>query len=378
LNARARHLPTFQEENMNRLDSRIARELAGWTVIALVCCTVAFFVTQFLRLLPSMTDIGIPALVLGQIMACLSVSVVAWALTPAIIIGAFATAGAMSVRGEFVATDSAGISRFRLLRMPVLMTLFLTVLSAFLWLDGAPAARGVAARFAVEIIPEGLADALDRGVFYTPANGLAFYADTSAGKGHYKGVVLSRTTPDDAVLLVAADARLTFPDHLRRVHLAVTDGELFRFRGDERTTVSFGTLSMAVDLPDAPSSLPFLPAHMSRTTAALRGPACDGASPEQWQFELWRRHARPLSFFLLGITSLLAAFSGNWRRKSMAVLPGIGLFLFVHLCERAAEVLMEQGTISPFQGAFFPLIPVGAILAAGLLVSKYRFGGRAL
>jgi lipopolysaccharide export LptBFGC system permease protein LptF len=360
---------------MFRLATYIGRQLLPWLALALGGAILLFLVTQLLRVAPVFAGAGAGAAETGRALALLAVPVIGWALTPAFAVAVFAVAGRMSADGELAALDSAGLARSAALAGPSLLAVPVAALSAWVWLEAAPASQAELRALAARLAGRALAGRVEPGRFLAPAPGLSLYADAREGDV-YRGVLIEDACdPDRAVRVAAGEARVGFDEGEESLVLAARRGTAFLSfgAGSGPSAVSFGALEVRVPVGgELAERLGFLPPDMAIPTAGLLGPRRSGFTAAQWSYALWRRVAGPLGFAALAIVSIGLAFGGSWRRQGPAVAAAAALFLAYHLLGRAGESLMQAQGLPPVVAALGP-----AALVAGVAAIRYRRGGKA-
>ncbi len=348
---------------MYRLSTYIVRQILVWQVIALAGLTLAFLITQLLRVLPVFAGAGAGVLESATAIGLLLVPVATWSITPAFAIAVFSTAGRMGADGELTAVDACGLSRHRLALGPIALATVIFVISAWLWLDAAPRAQRHLRAIATDIAARALAGRLEPNRFISPMSGVTFFADARETDGSLRGVFLEDARETDRpVQFVASRAVLGLaPDH-RTLAIRFDSGSAFYptySAGGQPAALSFDRLEIEIPFAEElEQRLDFLPALLAVSTPRLLGKAPPGVSPNEWSYALWRRVAGPFGFLSLSLLAGFLAFGVTWRRCGLAVAFAAALFLLYHLLCRLGESLMYSQLIGALEAAALPVVLV--------------------
>ena len=364
---------------MNPIDSNIAKRLMLWTGTTLFSALTVFMATQALRLAPFFAASSLSVIQTLQLIFFFQIPVTGWAITPAFIISVFAVAGAMSAKGEFTAIDSAGISRIRLLAVPSVFLLFLFTASTFIWIWAAPLSikrfRSLAQHAALEKI---ISDLDDR-IFNNPLPGLIFYADKKESFSQFTGIYIQTAANNKKIHLFAKSATLNINPRHKTLDILLRSGDLFipgrtapqHGQLPDNISASFKNMTVSISLDfKVDSQMQFIPLQLTKSTYELTKQPPASIKPQIWNFELWRRVARPFEFLLTGILTLFLSFFVTWQKRWKAYLAAAALFFWVHILSRGGEVLMQAGHLSGFEGAFLSVSVTAATVFLILVTLK--------
>lgn len=362
---------------MNPIDTYITKKLIAWVMISLVCASFLFFATQAFRLAPLFLGAELSgSLLLAFIWV--QVPVLGWALSPAVAVAIFAVAGGMAQRGELLAADSVGITRFRLVRWPLVLTAFLSFVSVWLWVFAAPQSQRRLQQFAKVSIASAIVGSIPSGQFVEPIDGMVFFAEQKKGPGNFRNVTLKRTENEKTQLLAASEAKMSVEKGTSFIRIKLREGALFNVLdvGEEITVLHFGELESKMSIArELESKMSFLPHIMTLSTAALQTKVNTPNAANRYSFELYRRFAKPLEFLLLALISIALAFGIRWEKRAASFGGALFLFVLMHLLTRGAEVWMLRDNIGPDSAAFFSsiVLGIGGGGLGGYRVFKKRF-----
>jgi lipopolysaccharide export LptBFGC system permease protein LptF len=347
----------------------ILGQTVPWLLIGIFGASFVFLATQLVRIAPLFAGAGVGATAAVEAVLLLLVPVLGWALAPAFLVALFAVAGKMSAAGELGALDALGIPRHHRVVPSVLFALFLSLISAWIWLDGAPKASGRVFAVALELAESALVGRISEKRIHAPLPGLTFYAEKQRDRLHFETVFVAHAEPSGPQKQVVAK-RATLERSGRGIlSIRFEEGHLFilhRAAGDAgsrgenpNTAVTFDKLTIRLPISAAVQSrLDFIPSHLLSDTPTLLGPPPQNINPASWRFTLWRRVAAPVGFLALSLAGIFIAFGSDWKNRGRAVLMAAILFAVYQVAGRAGESLLLAGVLIPPFAAFLPVITV--------------------
>ncbi len=358
---------------MVRLSVYILRQIFAWFVLNIACAILLFLGSQLLRIAPIFIGAGPRPLELIYALALLLVPILGWALTPAFAVAVFAVAGRMAADGEIIVTDSAGVGRKILMAAPVLLTVALAIVSAFLWLHAAPASARLLQRKAEVMAGRALLGNLESRRFIHPTQDVTFFANDKKADTFF-GVVIEKTDENGhRTQIFASKAKISVASAEMLLRFVLNDGHLFIVPPDDGLPVAVYFEETSIDIPLGPKikeRLDFLPKTMTYKTDELMGSAPQNVSQSRWEYALWRRVGGPVGFLVISLISIGLAFAIPWRHRSRAIMTAGLLFFAYHLLCRFFEGLLDTADVGAQVAALMPSAVIVAV--AFLIVIVYR------
>lgn len=292
--------------------------------------------------------------------------------------------GRLSQDGELAALASAGLSPWRLYRVPVAAALALGAVTAALSLWAEPLGMRAIRRELNAIIERNVTSGLVPGVFSEDLPGFTLYA-RAGGNGRYQGVLVDDEREGAPVLALARAGAIEAGGDDERVSVELTEGELHAVEASPDgkgayTVARFPSGTLEIGVKDRLwSKNRFYDSLAARTLLELRAMARHAR--ERGDDEAWARLSTAadgrlavgftcLAFALVGVP--LAA-GGRRGGRARAYLATLGLVVAYYLLARAGDALAESRHVPPAVAAWLPLALLAA-LGTGLAASRWRRG----
>lgn len=346
----------------------LLRQLAAPFAVALLLCFFLLSFAQLLKTADATTGFGLG---LGDIWR-----VIAYSLPPmlAVIIPLawlFAVQlaiGRMGEDRELLALASFGLSPTRLLWIPGLMGLLLTLLCTSLqvWAEpwGVRGLRQLLARGAQRALTE----AVQAGTQVQWVGGVSFSARTREGDTLRGIIVADRRHPVRPTLVTAEEGRLQPATGVADVVFAMERGSVVvedLERGSARQ-LHFDRARYRLDVAGLTlDKAKTLPALLGEDMDSLANLAWHGATRRLRRYAavLWhRRLALPWAATILGLVAVTLAVGARRGARARGFLFSLLIAAAYYSCGRGAELWARGGQISPFLAAWLPNLLCVALL----------------
>jgi len=362
------------------VDRYLAKEILLPFGAALVFLTQLLLATQLLAQADVLFGSGVSMVDVAAVVAAMMPHFLGYVLPIAFLLGSVIGVGRLSEDRELIALGAAGISPFRLVRVPLLLGIATAAVGTWFSLSVEPAGLAVARIRLNEIVKRNVTNDVRAGVFYDQIPGYTLYA-ARVEDGRWGNVLISdRSDPAAPVLALAREGKLEPVGAGQEMRLVLGGGELHRedagtgdyviadFRRAE-LVVGLGTaLTDRNALARSAKELTFSAMEERIRLAREKG---DAAEARRYQGYLHRKIAQPLAVIPF---ALLALPLGASRRTGRSFAVGATILAVVahYVLLRGGEVMAQKGLLPAVLALQIPTLVVSAIALALVALQARR------
>ena len=203
---------------MKSINRYILLQVAGATVFATVCMTIAVWLTQSLRLVELIVNRGLPLHTFGYLVLLWLPTFLAWILPFGLFIAVMFIYYRLMTDSELVVMRTAGLSHASLGWPALFLALLLTGLNYVLYLYMVPTSFRQFKDLQFTIRNDYSAVLLEEGVFNTPAKGLTVYLRSRHPNGEMLGILVhDNRDPERPITMMAERGALVSGEEGPRV-----------------------------------------------------------------------------------------------------------------------------------------------------------------
>jgi lipopolysaccharide export system permease protein len=365
-------------------DRYVAKEILLPFAAGLLFLTQLLLATQVLNQADVLFGSGVAFADIAWIVAALVPNVLGYVLPISFLLGAVIGIGRLSEDREIVAMGAAGLSTARLVRVPLVIGIGVTVVAVWFSTNVEPAGFAFARMRLGEVVKRNVAHDVQPGTFYDQIPGYTLYAEKVHG-GHWENVLISdRSNPRAPVLALAKGGRLEPVGAGQEMRLVLDAGELHREQAgsDEYAAADFRHAEVVVGLGTtfsdknafSRSTREMTMEAFDRRVAEERARGTKEGELEALRFEGYkqRRYGQPFAIIPF---ALLAVPLGASRKvgRAFAMAATVGAVIAQYVLMRYGEVLAQKGALPAWLSLQLATIVLSA-LAIVLIVLQARRG----
>ncbi|GAB1410212.1 LPS export ABC transporter permease LptF [Desulfovibrionales bacterium] len=368
---------------------RLQRELFKEMVLVALICLGALLGLLLLGRLLQLRELflaqGVGLFDLAKLFVYLSPFFLLLLVPASCMLGLFLTILRMGADQELISLRAGGISLWRLVPAPFLLSLVCSGLTLWVSLTGIAWGMENFRETIIQIARNNTSLSLRPGVFNTSFRNLTLYArQADSLSGELEGVFVVDSSHSDAPATIMATSGRVESDAAKGiVYVLLQDGHIYYENNQELSVASFDQYILSLDMSRLLGGIKIddlSPKEMSWSAlAALAANPADAADLNFYRRILIERHKRlalPLACLALSVFALPLAFFFQGVRRQYGLVVSLGAFFLYYVLLTAGMSLAEGGKIAPGLALWTPNVLFSGLGVLGMWLAAQEWEPR--
>lgn len=366
---------------MSTLDRYVLREIAVPLLVGLSLFFVVVAFAQVLTISDAVTGLGVSGADILQALIYSLPPLMGLLLPVSMLFATLLGVGRMASDHEVIGMSAGGVSPYRLLRVPITLSVVLALASGFALVIGEPwgirGLRDLMSRSA----QRALASGVRAGEFHEWVPGVTFIARERQGKELRHVVLADRRDAQRPLTIAAQRGRVVTGEQARDIVFELGDGSIVLHdeAQDTHRIIHFERSRYRLDVKGlvgnkAKTLSPVQEKDLATLWREMHDPAFDVGRRALLAITLHRKAALPLATIIFAVVAVPLACRATGGARARGFLYSSGIVAAYYYLGRWAELSARGGELHAVLAAWLPDL-VGL---AGMIVLVRRFGRSAV